>query len=254
MSGQQPGNEGGVTAGFRDLDGSDIATLKTLYRYAQVGRCVSSVTHDVNNLLGAVLAYAELVQLDTNLSEESRRMLGEVMEAARRCSALVNNLTSVARKERNDISLLEPVTLMKHVLDLRRYDLKVGRISLEEHYDERVPSLVAVKARLEQAIIYLLNNAAETVEHAEERRVRVSVRARDGRVDIEIWNSGPVAPESERETIFEPFHSTRGEGHLGLGLHLAREIARFHEGDLRYDAARGFVLELPHKNSLAKVL
>ena len=58
--------------------------LARLYRYAQVGHCVSSVTHDVNNFLGAVLAYAELVGLEKNQTPEALRMLGEVMSAVRK--------------------------------------------------------------------------------------------------------------------------------------------------------------------------
>lgn len=253
MTGENPSDGGGEFAALRELKSNEVLTaLKQLYRYAQVGRCVSSVTHDVNNLLGAVLAYAELVQLDTQLSDESRRMLGEVMEAARRCSSLVNNLTSVARKERLDITLIEPAALVTHILDLRRYDLKVARISLEEEYEKGIPSLVVLKPRLEQAIIYLMSNAVEALENSAERRVRVQLKAREGWVDIEVWNSGPPVPESDREAIFLPFFSAKGGGHLGLGLHLAQEIVKLHEGNLIYDPSRGFVIELPRANSLAK--
>jgi len=253
MCGKENDTGEDALAALREVQSvATLDVLKQQYRYAQVGRCVSSVTHDVNNLLGAVLAYAELVQLDAQLGEESRRMLGEIMEAARRCSGLVNNLTSVARKERPDATLVEPATMLSRILDLRRYDLKVARISLVETYEPNLPSLVVDKPKLEQAIIYLITNAMESLEGATERRVGVMLSANDVSVEITVSSSGTPPPEGLWETMFEPFVSSKGQGHMGLGLHLAREIARLHDGDLRYESDRGYVLELPRLNGLTK--
>ena len=67
--------------------------LTLLFRYAQIGRCVNSVTHDVNNYLGAIMAYAELIGLDAQLPDDSQRMIGEIVSAVRKSSDLINNLT-----------------------------------------------------------------------------------------------------------------------------------------------------------------
>lgn len=253
MCGKENASKGSSLTSLRELEsGETLDALKLLYRYAQVGRCVSSVTHDVNNLLGAVLAYAELVQLDAQLCDESRRMLGEIMEAARRCSGLVNNLTSVARKERPDATLVEPGAMLSRILDLRRYDLKVARIVLEEVYEPNLPSLVVDKPKLEQAVIYLMTNAMEALDGATERRIAVRLSAGEDNVEVAVWNSGAPAPEPEWAAMFEPFYTSKGDGHLGMGLHLAREIARLHDGDITYEPTRGFVMGLPRANGLTK--
>ncbi|NIA16378.1 MAG: hypothetical protein GWP08_20145, partial [Nitrospiraceae bacterium] len=73
-----------------DLDSQDFRDrVALLFRYGQVGRCVSSVTHDVNNVLGAIQAYSELLDLDENLSDESRRMTMQIGEGVAKCSALL---------------------------------------------------------------------------------------------------------------------------------------------------------------------
>lgn len=228
--------------------------LTQLFRYAQVGHCVSSVTHDVNNLLGAVMAYAELVQMDPQIGDESRRMLGEVIEGARRCSALVNGLTSIARKERPDVTLAEPAAVVAQVLDLRRYDLRVERITLTEDYDSGLPSLVIDKPKFELALLHVLTHAIETVRDLETREIRVGVHAKPDGLEVVIGRSGPAVPEPERENMFEPFAVTNGPLRLGLGLAIARETAQLHDGTLRYDPERGFVFDLPQMNQLSKRL
>lgn len=222
--------------------------LARLYRYAQVGGCVSSVTHDVNNLLGAILAYTELIGLEGGLSSEANRMLGEIMEAVRRASVLVNNLTDIARRERPDTRIVQPAQLFERVLSLRRYDLKVARVDVSADFDESLPSIAVDLPKIEQALIYVLTNAIEGLEQEADKRIRLGVDAPNGRVEFSIWNAGPAIETDEQVRIFEPFYTTKGGDHLGLGLWIARNAAQANGGDIFYEPARGFVLSLPRKS------
>ena len=222
-----------------------------LYRYGQVGRCVSSVTHDINNMLGAIQAYAELIELDQGLSEKSRRMLGKVTDSVQNCSGLISSLTAMARRERPGADFIEVAEFVDGILAIKRYDFQSARVQVETAYDDGPPSLVADRPQLASAFIYLLMNALEAVEEAADRRAAVRVVHTDSAVEIVVWNSGPLVPEPDRERIFEPFYTTKVGEHVGLGLTLARETARRHQGDLAYDPARGFVLRLPHDTDLS---
>lgn len=85
--------------------------------------------------------------------------------------------------------------------------------------------------------------------------VQVEVTAQAGRASVDVLDRGPGVPEAERERIFEPFYRARGAGEkaggVGLGLSLARQIAREHGGDLQCLARAGsgghFQLLLPHQ-------
>jgi signal transduction histidine kinase len=224
--------------------GHDLELLRTLYRYAQVGRCVSSVTHDTNNLLGAISAYAELIGLDESLSPDARRMLQEILSGVNRCSDLINTLTSVARKERRDVLMMPLSLLVDRVLDLRRYDMKAARIKLSTSLATGMPSRSYDRAMIEMALIYLITNAIEALEHEQFREIKVGTRIADGETEVSIWNSGPPIESSVQERIFEPFFTTKGAGHPGLGLYLAREAAQAHGGNLTYDREHGFVMTL----------
>ncbi len=217
------------------------------FRYAQVGRCVNSVTHDVNNYLGAILAYAELVALEGDQTEESQRMLAEIKVAVQRASHLVSSLTDIARRERPDVRVVAPRDILDRVLELRRYDLQVAYIELEVTGGEELPQISVELPRLQQSLIYLLSNAIEAVEGKEDRRIKLSVSAGEATVEFGFWNAGGAIPEELRARLFEPFFTTRGGVHLGLGLWAARHNLRALQGDVSYDPVLGFTAVVPQE-------
>ena len=70
-------------------------------------------------------------------------------------------------------------------------------------------------------------------------RVRLAGRRVEDGVELSICDDGPGVPEAERTRIFEPFHSSRGESHGGLGLSFTLRIVEETGGTLRVDDAPG---------------
>ena len=239
------------TNDFADALPKDLRErIDHLFRYAQIGRCVNGLTHDVNNYLGAMLAYAELVVLDESVSEQSRDMLSEMIGAVRKCSDLVASMTGIARKEKRAAVFTAPAKILQRATTLRDYSLKVAGIKLETKLDDELPSIMVDPPKLVQALLYLLINAEEAVAGTDRPLVRVHVRDTGQAVEFRVWDSGPPIPEEERERIFRPFFTTKDTDHLGLGLPYARAVARLHDGELSYDPDRGFALHLPKENHL----
>jgi len=233
----------------------DLATKETrqrlleLFSYSQVGECVSSVTHDINNYLGAILAYVELIQLDNELSKDSERMVGEIISGVRKCTDLLNALTGIARKPKPRRARIDPAQLIKRAVGLRQYDLKTAQIRIETSYEEGRTSIIGDQPKLERVLLSLISNAIEAVASAPQKRIAVRLHDIDDHVIIEVWDSGDKVPETEAETIFEPFYTMKNDdSHLGLGLFAARETVREHQGNLAYDTQRGFIVELPKAN------
>jgi C4-dicarboxylate-specific signal transduction histidine kinase len=222
--------------------------LEQVFRDAQIGQCVNSVAHDVNNYLGAIMAYSELIQLDSEHSDETLRMLDQITSAVRKASKMMRNLTDVARRRSQDIRIMDVSQVAQRSLDLIGYDMRTKRIEIETDFDEAPDALAMDLPRVQQAVMCMLQNAMEAVEGSQEPRVRVSANVSDADSWICIWNSGPCVEEAVRERIFEPFFTTKEAPHLGLGLALVSKIAADHEGEAMYDPERGFVMRLPMKN------
>jgi signal transduction histidine kinase len=228
--------------------------IMRLFRASQVGSCVNSVTHDINNYLGAILAYADLLGMGGGMGPESQRMLNQITDAVHKSSSVVTALTSIARKERPDTSMIDVARMCEQVVEIRRYDLRTSQIALETIYQDGIPSIVGDLPKLKMALVCLIANAAEATEGVQPRRTRLRALGADDGVEIVLWNCGPLIPEDERERVFEPFYTTKLSPHLGLGLPTARDIARHHGGDLIYDPDRGFILRLPRKSPLTHQL
>ncbi|MCK5642984.1 MAG: HAMP domain-containing histidine kinase [Gammaproteobacteria bacterium] len=230
------------------------ARAAQVFGYAQVGQCVGGIVHDINNYLGAVMAYAELVEFDEALSEESRRMLREIGNGVSKSSELLNTLTVTSRIDSTAASMLDLSDLTRRVLNLRLYALKTKQIEVEIVPVEALPSVVANVSQIQMALLLLLMNAQEAVEAAgdgaEERKIRISIFATENAVALEIWNSAGAIPETLRAEMFQPHFTSRDGHHLGLGLAQARRIAEQHNSTLTYAPDTGFVFSLSRDTGL----
>jgi len=132
-------------------------------------------------------------------------------------------------------------------------------VNVELHVEPALPAVAIDADRLRQALLNLLRNGLEAAGKG--GTVRVSARRLDGArdageddgsdgegVELVVEDNGPGVPAASRDQIFSPFFTTKKEG-TGLGLVVAREIAREHGGDLIVtDGALGgaaFLVTLP---------
>ncbi len=227
------------------------ARMGVVFQYAQVGRCLNGIMHDVNNYLGAIMAYVELIMSDDQVGAESRRMLGEINHGAKKCGALIAGLAEIARKAKPAIAAVDPGDIVQRVLQLRAYEMRLARIRLETRFEQALTPIVADKAKLQIALLCLIMNAQEALaECPQDRVIRISVRPERDGIAFEVWDSGPPPPPEVAAHMFEPFVTTKGTEHFGLGLSFAREFAELHGGSLSYAPDTGFTLRLPAKSPL----
>lgn len=227
--------------------------IQELFSFAQTGRCVSGVTHDVNNCLGAILAYSELIGLDATLSPESQRMLGKVMESVTRCSNLIAALNNIARPDKSEVGLIDVGDIVQEILLLRSYPIKNDRIRLETHIHRPLPSIIGDASRLRQAFTQLLMNAQEALLNQPERQITIAVVPEGDGVAVKVWNNGNAIPLELQDRMFDPYYSTK-QRHLGLGLGAARQAAEYHQGNLTYNEEEGFIFFLPRTGLSSKTV
>ncbi len=236
----------------------DIESSETTDRLAQLGQsalirtCVNGVTHDANNVMGAILAYSELIRLESELTPDSSRMLAEIEGAVTKCTDLLGKLTCIARKDNGKATVAFLQRIVETAVSLYSYNLKSSMLSFETSVSEEMAPMLCVEPRLVLAILQLLENAKNHLEDTGDNRplIRLTVRETEDDFEVVVWNSGEAIPEQDRPHIFEPYFTTKGGEHLGLGLYTAREIAQLHDGDLEYDPEQGFIMRLPKSNSL----
>jgi two-component system NtrC family sensor kinase len=214
----------------RDLARHQAETLEA-HRLASIGQVASGVAHEINNPLGVILGYIKLLRADPTLA--GRDELEIIDDEVRQCQRIVTGLLDLARPLRLSFAGVDLAELARDAVErLDESGQSEGvRIALAD-----APTSVVVRgdeARLRQVVVNLLINAVDAAgdPNATAREVHVTWRRDGGRGVLEVVDRGPGIPPDVLPRVFDPFFSTKARGH-GLGLAIARTIARAHQGDV----------------------
>jgi signal transduction histidine kinase len=240
-------DEIGVVEGeLRDMQEGLRASLLQKTRLAALGAAVGRINHDLRNLLSTAILLSE--RLERSQDPEVRRIAPRLVEAIERAARLCGETLGFARahspRPRRTRFALAPL-----VDEVGQAVLAGDGDGLS--WESAVPDDLTLHADRDQLFRALLNLGRNSREALGEGPGRIVVRAAsaEGRVRIEILDSGPGIPLRVRPHLFEAFAASGRPGGTGLGLTIAREILRAHGGDLslaRSDATGTlFVLDLP---------
>ncbi|MBN2358135.1 MAG: hypothetical protein JXR83_01695 [Deltaproteobacteria bacterium] len=209
--------------------------LEDAARLAALGRATSVLAHEVRNPLttvrGAIDILAEDVRRGTPAADietyltTAQREIGRVLE-------LVEDCLAYARAPAPSIERFDLRTLIDRVVAAAR--LRFEQAHIEWQPPEREIAVSGDGSQLVRLVENLVVNACQVKERP---AVQVEVgTAGDGQVWISVADDGPGVPDELRAQIFEPFFTTKAKGG-GLGLAIAREIARRHGGDIAIERA-----------------
>ena len=228
------------------------AELARVARLTTMGEMAASIAHEINQPLAAVVnnANAGLRWLNArppNL-DEVRAALTRIANDGERGGGIIESIRAMLRKgvrERSAINLNE---LICDVMRLTQGQLQRHGVSIRSELADDVPSVVADPIQLQQVILNLFMNAAESmVSIADGERL---VYVRSGKHDggwalIAVEDSGPGVEPEDVKRIFEAFFTTKAEG-MGMGLSICRSIVESHGGRITVARAvtRGTVFQV----------
>ena len=227
------------------LDAATESFLDQNFHMAQVGRCVDGVAHDLNNYLGAVLAYAELISTEEGVDPNVRRMLDECSGALRKATHLVATLTMLARPSRETMVHGDVGPLAERVFAMRQYDMRLHKIHGRFSSEGATGPVTMNQSSIAMALVHLITHCIERVTGTEGREITLSVSGFSDRVEVFVWNSGPPIDADERAHLFDGGRTADGGSCMEPGLAHARGFIEKHGGTLDYDASRGFIARLP---------
>lgn len=237
--------------GLLDARDKAEATVATERAHSELReQFIAVLGHDLRNPLASIASGVHMLGKET-LSDRGRKVIGLMSGSVVRASALIDNVLDFARGrlgggitlERDALEPLEPI-LRQVVSELR--SIAPGRtITAEYRLGEPVS---CDRMRIGQLLSNLLGNAL--THGAKDEPVRIEASTDHGELTIAVSNGGTPIPAEAIERLFQPFFrgSDRARQGLGLGLHIASEIARAHGGKLvaRSDSvATTFVFTMP---------
>jgi signal transduction histidine kinase len=165
-------------------------------------------------------------------------MLESVSKGAERIRTLARSLLAFSRPSQEEPIPLAVNELVERALDLCRYQILKAGITLEKSLAFGLPPILGVSNQLEMALINLIVNAAQALDGRETRVLRLATEEGDGVVRIRVSDTGPGVPASLQANIFEPFVTTKSEGHgTGLGLSTVLMVVERHGGRIDMETA-----------------
>ncbi|HUH03240.1 MAG TPA: ATP-binding protein [Kofleriaceae bacterium] len=200
-------------------------------RMASIGTLAAGVAHEINNPLTYVITNLQLLEAqlahleDSVLAGQLRSRMHDAHEGLERIRNVVRDLGSFSHEDPHEQSV-DVHQVLESSLRIAGNELRY-RARVVRDYGQ-VPAVVGNASRLGQVFLNLIVNASQAISagNVEANEVKVSTRvAADGRVQIEICDTGTGVDPALVHRVFEPFVTTKdvGEG-TGLGLHICHNI------------------------------
>src|SRR5215472_209702 len=208
-------------------------------KLASVGRMAATVAHEINNPLELILNCVYLASLDKNLTREARQCLDSAEKELVRVAQLTRRTLGFYRENTMPTSV-NPSVVINEVLDMYAPRLLQRGITIRSEHDTNL-QVTIVPGELRQVISNILTNAIDASVSGCHIRIRTNC-ARwngDGWVRLTFADTGEGIPAENLKRIFEPFFTTKESVGTGLGLWIAHEIVKRHQGRLRVRSRRG---------------
>ncbi len=245
--------ESQAVCSYRDVT-EERAMTKVLVeteKMAAVGQLAGGVAHEINNPLGGILAFAQLMKREKGRTPTDLESLALIEESALRCKRIVDSLLKFSRRSR--VEDRRKFDLSKCVDDaalLFRAQLKSApKAKLEVNLPEDLPQVYGDPGQLGQVVLNLLQNALYALPERE-GTLRIESGHDAERCWFRVIDTGVGIPSEHLPHIFEPHFTTKppGEG-TGLGLSIAYRIVEDHGGafDVESEPGKGstFTVYLP---------
>ena len=220
-------------------------------RLAATGETVAYLSHYIRNILQGMQGGAEVVEhgLKSKSIETTESGWGLIRRNLDRILALtVNMLTfSKERSPRIEISQLERTVEDVVALVRKRADEKQVMVLTDL---EEMPPVPLDPDGMHQVLNNIILNAIEAAPTGSGRiNISTSYRPDDGQVVVSIRDNGPGIEPQNRDKVFDPFHSSKGQGGTGLGLAAANKIIAELNGEIEFESVVGegttFHVKLP---------
>ncbi|MBX3023107.1 MAG: hypothetical protein KF799_15635 [Bdellovibrionales bacterium] len=224
-------------------------------KLAELGTIGSSIAHELNNPLGGMLSFLQLILMDMQKTEPLYSEIKAMESATLRCRDIIQNLLSFARKQ--DLGDSAEVDLW-HILErsVKLIELQSRSKGIDVTYIKEKPALVRASSNaLSQALCSLLQNSIDaiterlTVEPQLHGRIEVTLESEQGKYLLKISDNGTGIRSEVRSQIFNPLFTTRDPVlYSGMGLTTAHTIVSDHGGNLEILSQTGFtqaIVSLP---------
>ena len=226
--------------------------LAKIEKLTALGEMAASVAHEINNPLGGILLFSNIVLEDLPEDSPMRENLQKIIYQTNRCKEIVQGLLDFARTPTGEMIPLQINEVIRTSLKLIKDQAMFHGITIETRLSENLPEAMGDRSRLEEVFLNLFINAADAMKGRGKLTISTKRRS-DHAIRISITDTGEGIDKELLSHIFEPFFTTKAPGQgTGLGLSIAYGIIRKHNGTIDAECKPGkgttFIITMPVKN------
>ena len=249
---------------YQQLKESQAAMLQAA-KLSSIGELAAGFAHQIDNPLAIISAGCQLCVYiikkdlgEENLSENGRKSLeeikdnlGKVIETAHRAADLVQRIKGYAKPSDRDFEATDLNSVMEDVLILAQYQIFQGGINVTKDIPQDLPKVKGIGVQLEQVFLNIIINDCEAMV-GKKGELTISARVakeNPDRLEIAISDNGRGIPKENLKKMFDLFFTTKGSQGTGVGLSMAYQIIKDHNGNIDVESEVGkgtkFTIFLP---------
>jgi PAS domain S-box-containing protein len=221
------------------------AELAHVTRVTTMGELASSIAHEVNQPLTAVVTNANaclrwLAGEPPNL-DEARETVKRIVRDGHRASEVIGRVRALFKKNATDKARLNVNELIQDSVALVHGETRRNRSVLRTELGSDLPHVLGDRVQLQQVLLNLIINGIEAMSAVTGRPRELVIKTRRdeaGGVDVSVRDSGAGINPEDADRLFDAFYTTKAEG-MGMGLSVSRSIIEAHGGRLRAESNDG---------------
>jgi two-component system, NtrC family, sensor histidine kinase HydH len=226
----------GAVIVLRDL--SEIKKLEEKVKRAEklvaIGELAAGVAHEIRNPLSSIRGFAQFLRHTLKDKPQEREYAETMVVEVDRINRVVTDLLTFARPMEARPAPTDVTELIEHTMRLVEADADSHRVQIQTKIAD-VSKLPMDGAQMTQALLNLLLNAVQAVDHGGQVEIGAELNADASYLYLWVKDNGPGIPSDQKAKIFEPFFTTREKG-TGLGLAIVHKIVENHAGEIKIES------------------
>jgi two-component system NtrC family sensor kinase len=212
-------------------------------KLSSLGELMGGIAHQINNPLVGVVNFSQLVLKNMDKDHPSREDVETIRKAGIECRDIIRKLLTFSRESSFEPVPLEVNRFIDESLELLERQFGLEKIHIDRFYKEKLPLLMLDPTLVKQVFFNIINNARQAM--SEDGRLQISTSLvkstfHDDMVEINFSDNGVGIKQDDLHNVFNPFFTTKdGEGGVGIGLTIVRDIVNRHNGDIMVKSKEG---------------
>ena len=194
-------------------------------KLASLGTLAAGVAHEINNPLGVILGFCDLLLQKSDMDSQTYSDLKIIERQGHHCKEIVENLLSFSRSEKIGLETVDLNTCLNDLFKVVGHTLEMHRIELTTELTVGLPKINADPRQLQQVFLNVINNAVSAMGHGGVLKIQTGFERNGRKITVRISDNGRGIEPENMDRIFEPFFTTKPEGEgTGLGLFVSYGI------------------------------